>query len=130
MKIWKVRIHFIAKEMFQYSLITYLLLLLAETLKQGLVSFFFNLNILLVVVLFSGIIMVLTQNEKLDEALKTQEHHKLKTSDVEYIIILAAGGALLVWFKTKDLGVLAIIISILTVIIIILLSLLVLIDKE
>jgi hypothetical protein len=130
MKLWKVRIHFISKEVFQFSLITYLILLLAETIKQGLVSFFFNLNILLIVVLFSGVVMVLTHNEKLDEVLKTEEKHKIKTSDVEYIIILAAGGALLVWYKTQDLGILSIIISVLTAIIIVLLSLLVLTDKQ
>jgi len=130
MKLWKVRVHFITKEIFQYSLITYLILLLAETIKQGLVSFFFNLNILLAVVLISGIAMVLTHNERLDEALKTGQHHKIKTSDVEYIILLSLGGALLVWYKTQDLGILAIVISVLTAIIIVLLSLLVLLDKE
>ena len=74
--------------------------------------------------------MVLTHNEKLDEVLKPKEPHKLKTSDVEFIIVLAAGGALLVWYKTQDLGVLSIIISVLTAAIIVLLSLLVLTDKE
>lgn len=130
MKLWKVRTHFISKEIFQYSLITYLILLLAETFKQGIVSFFINLNYLLFVVLLSMVAMVLTQNEKLDEVLIPKEHYKLKTSDVEFIIVLAAGGALLVWFKTQDLGILSLIISVLTAILIVHLSLLVLTEKE
>jgi hypothetical protein len=51
----------VAKEFFQVSLVTYLLLTLAETLKEGFVSNFFNMNYLLVVVLVTGVGMVLTE---------------------------------------------------------------------
>jgi hypothetical protein len=96
---------------------------LAETLKEGFVSFFFNLNILLVVVLVSGVIMVLTHNEHL-EPEKTQQ--KIKHTDIEYTLVLAVGGALLVYYKTQELGTISYIIAGLTAIIIILLSLLLL----
>lgn len=130
MKLWKIKIHLISKEFFQYSLVTYLILLLAETLKQGIVSFFFNLNILLGIVLISGVVMVLTHNEKLDEKLKPEKKQKITAKDIEYIIILASGGAILVHFKTQDLGSVSIIISVITAIIIVLLSLLVLSENE
>lgn len=126
MKIWQAKLHLLSEEFFQYSLITYLILLLAETLKEGFVSFFFNLNILLVVVLVSGVILVLTHSEKL-ELIK--EKHKLKQSDIEYTIVLAIGGALLVYYKTQELGTIAIIISVLTALIIILLSILLLTEE-
>src|SRR5947207_669165 len=114
MRVWQAKVHLLSEEFFQYSLITYLILLLAETLKEGFVSFFFNLNILLVVVLVSGVVMVLTHNEHL-EPEKT--HHKIKTSDIEYTLVLATGGAMLVYFKTKDLGVISIVIAVLTAVI-------------
>jgi hypothetical protein len=44
-------------------LVTYLLLTLAETYREGFVSNFFNINYLLAVVLFSGVAMVLTESE-------------------------------------------------------------------
>jgi hypothetical protein len=127
MKVWQAKVHLLSEEFFQYSLITYLILLLAETLKEGFVSFFFNLNILLVVVLVSGVVMVLTHNEHL-EPEKT--HHKIKTSDIEYTLVLATGGALLVYYKTKELGTIALVIAGLTAIIIVLLSLLLMTEQS
>jgi hypothetical protein len=44
-------------------LVTYLLLTLAETFREGFVSNFFNINYLLAVVLVSGVAMVLTESE-------------------------------------------------------------------
>jgi hypothetical protein len=51
----------VAKEFFQVSLVTYLLLTLAETVHEGFVSNFFNMNYLLMVVLITGVAMVLTE---------------------------------------------------------------------
>jgi hypothetical protein len=127
MKIWLAKIHLLAEEFFQYSLITYLILLLAETIKEGFVSFFFNLNILLIVVLASGVIMVLTHNEHLEPE---RTKHKIKTADVEYTILLATGGAFLVWYKTQDLGIISFVIAGLTAMIILLLSFLLLTDNS
>jgi hypothetical protein len=53
-----------AREFFQTSLVTYLVLTLAETLKTGVVSNFFNMNYLLLVVLVTGLAMVLTESEE------------------------------------------------------------------
>lgn len=54
----------IGREFFQASLVTYLVLTLTETLKEGFVSNFFNMNYLLAAVLVSGIMMVLTDQEQ------------------------------------------------------------------
>lgn len=57
----KQTINIASREFFQTSLVTYLLLTLAETLSEGFVSNFFNMNYLLLVVLVTGIVMVLTE---------------------------------------------------------------------
>ena len=130
MKIWKVRLHIIFKEVFQYTLIAYLILLFAEMLKPGLVSYFLNLNILLTVIMLSGAAMVLTYNEKLDDLLKNKEHHKIRTSDIEYIVILTSVGSFITWFYTQNLDILAIVLSVIIAIIIVLLSIIVLTYKD
>lgn len=111
--------HLVAEEFFQYSLITYLILLFAETIKEGFVSFFFDLNILLVVVLLSGVIMVLTHHEELERLRKP---HKITGADIQNIFLFASGGALLVYYKTFELGNIAFVIAGLTAAIIGLLS--------
>jgi len=50
-----------SREFFQVGLVTYLVVTLAETLNTGMVSNFFNMNYLLLVVLVTGIVMVLTE---------------------------------------------------------------------
>ncbi len=64
MKSARLATNIIGHELFQSSLITYLLLTLAESLKDGYVSNFFNLNYLLLVVLVTGVAMVLTDENK------------------------------------------------------------------
>lgn len=126
MKLWKIKVHLVAEEFFQYSLITYLILLFAETIKEGFVSFFFDLNILLVVVLLSGVIMVLTHHEELE---KLKKPHKINGADIQNIFLFSVGGALLVFYKTFELGVIAFVIAGLTALIIALLSYLLLSDE-
>ncbi|MGH7204035.1 MAG: hypothetical protein ACREHC_06345 [Candidatus Levyibacteriota bacterium] len=130
MKQWKIKLHVVSEQFFQYSLMTYLLLLLTETIKEGLVSFFFNLNILLGVVVLSGIVMITTHNEKYDVQIQTKKKPKILWWDILYTILLAFGGAVLVFIKTHDLGSLSLFISLLTGGIIVLLSILVLTERD
>src|SRR3990172_6315778 len=60
----KSTIGIIVTELFQVSLVTYLVLLLAENIVPGAVSDFFNLNILLALVVVSAVLMVLPVSEK------------------------------------------------------------------
>jgi len=124
--VWKIKIYLIVKEIFQYSLVTYLILLLAESIKEGIVSYFFNLNILLGVVLISGIIMILTYDERL--MMKSPSKRKSKI-DIVWSIVFAVGGGALVVYKTMDLGVVSLVVGSITGIIIVLLSLLLLNEK-
>jgi hypothetical protein len=66
-----------SREFFQVFLVTYLLLTLAETFREGFVSNFFNINYLLGVVLVSGVAMVLTETEQ-----KKVKFHKLAAKAV------------------------------------------------
>lgn len=129
-KLLKIKIYFIAKEFFQYSLVAYLILLLIETIKEGFVSFFFNLNILLGIVLISGLIMAITYQKELEKLTKTKKIKQRKWWDILYSIMLALGGALVVLYKTQDFGIVSIIVSVISAFIIVLLSFLVLLDKE
>jgi hypothetical protein len=127
MKIWKIKVHLVSQEFFQYSLITYLILLFAETIKEGFVSFFFDPNILLVVVLFSGVVMVLTHHEQLERLNKP---HRITGSDIQNVILFSVGGAMLVYYKTQNIGTISIAIAVLTAVIIVALSVLILIDEQ
>src|SRR5258708_1546546 len=118
--------HEFSKEIFQFSLITYLVLLLSESLKTGFVSNFINLNIPLFIVLITGVLMVLTQQDKFEI---TKPMKRNLSADIQNSIVLAVIGGLLVFFKTQELGKISIVISILTMILITFLSILLLTDS-
>ncbi len=120
----KLNLGIIAEEAFHVFLVTYLFLLLVETIKPDFVSYFFNLNILLGVVLATGIVMAICTEEK--EAVATQDvsvHWK-------YIATISIAGALLIYYKTEDLRWLSIVLTILTGGIIFLLSYIISIDSN
>lgn len=106
-------------ELFSTLLVTFLLLLLAETIWSGSVSAHLNINYLLVIVIISGAISILTRKEE-------QKVEKVKITKKDYLYIGALGiaGSLIIWYKIKDIGNLAYLISIVAGALIILLSLL------
>lgn len=114
----KIKIGIIIDELFKFSLITYLILILAETVKVGFVSFYFDLNYLLLVVLVSGIIIAILGHEK----VISDEKSKLTERDINSIIIFSLIGGFLVYYKTQDFGLVSLIITLLSSIIIFLLS--------
>lgn len=162
----KSKLKIFITEFFQVSLVTYLILLLLETVIPGYVSNVFNLNILLGVVLVSGILMVISDislrtffqswgiNKSAEEVIhgfmrvdwdflfsslpkveyKEAEVRKKRVSisenDWYYMLLVSLGGGALVYYKTKDLGDLAIIIGVLTGVIILLLSFLIFTENE
>lgn len=128
LKLCKVKTYIIAKEFFHYSLITYLIILIAETIKEGIVSYFFNINILLTVVILSGFVMAITYDEKLN--LHTPTLKKITYRDIIFSILLALGGGFFVYVGTFDMGNVAIVVGCLAVILILLLSLLLLTSTE
>lgn len=106
-------------EFFSTLLVTFLLLLLVETVWEKSVSTFMNINYFLIIVIVSGAISVLTrtEGEKMEKVNSTKK-------DYLYIGTLGIAGALIVWYKIKDIGMLAYLISIVAGVLIILLSLL------
>ena len=106
-------------ELFSMLLITYLLLLLAETIWGGSVSANMNINYLLISVIISGAISVLTRKEE-----ENVEKVDITKKDYLYIGTLGIAGSLIIWYKIKDIGNLAYLISIVAGALIVLLSLL------
>src|SRR5258706_14036148 len=105
-----LKIHVITEEFFQFSLVTYLLLLLAETMLEGSVTRYFNLNILLSIVLASGITMVLTKSNE-SKFVPTKRNIG---ADIQNSLLLALGAGLLVFYKTQSLGKISIVIAIIS----------------
>ena len=142
----KSTIGIIVTELFQVSLVTYLVLLLAENIVPGSVSDFFNLNILLALVVTGCVFMVLPVSEKKwkDEKKMLQkflhlafeewdkEVGRVKKSRFEwlYVFLVSYGGGALVYYKTRELGAIAIALAILAGIIIWLLSHLILSEED
>ena len=103
-------------KIFPYLLITYLLCLLVESFKKEYISKFLNLKVLLIIVIVSGILTAF--------ALEKEKGPKEKPTRKDYLFIGALGalGAGLVYWKTKELGLLSVVISIVSGALIILLS--------
>lgn len=116
------KLHIICEETFQISLAGYLILLLVETVKEGFVSNFFNLNILLGIILISGIGMAVLGG-KSQELTRTKENHLYW--GFAFSIITAC----IVYYKIQNLGTFAIIISIASFLIVLLFSYLIQIDE-
>jgi len=111
------------QDFFSVILVTYLLLLLLETIWEGFVSSYFNLNSFLTIILIIGIIAVLTGKE--DHEI---EKEKETITTKEYIFIICAGilGSGIIYYKIQETGGLSYVISAIAGILIILLSILVL----
>jgi len=109
--------------LFQTFLVTYLLLLLIEQILGNSVSFYLNLNYMLFIVIILGILSVFTKQEPVKKELTS-------SLDYVYIAFLSIIGTIIIFIKTKELGWLSYIISIIAGLLIFLLSYLVLEDEE
>lgn len=130
--IWKITKELIT-EIFKISLLSYLLFYLIEDFFPGFVSGFFSMNILLGIVVGSGVFTVVSQEPASAKASAGEgraEGNKIRARDIVFIVILSiiAGG--LIYLKTKDLGRLGLVISIISGIIILLMSILLLIEDD
>ena len=108
----------IGEELFQTALITYLILLIIETIQEGFVTNFFSINILLILILIGGITKItLSSKKNAVTTIKIEE----KKIDLVYIITFGLVGGALVYYKTSELGTISIAISIITSLIVCLL---------
>ena len=112
----------LAQQVFIILLVTYLLLLLAETIWEESASSLLNLNYLLIAVIVLGIPAVLTSRSKPAEEIR--EHTGAK--DILMVACAGVAGAVIVWYKTKDIGWPSVIMSIISCALIMILSLLIL----
>lgn len=111
MKKIKFSTYIISREICLFSLLTYIVLLLAETIKKDVVSFFFNPHILLLFIFLSGFIAVMTYHEE-----KAADHHSKSSvlSKIFFIsvcVLVILGGSLFVLFTTQGLGGIAVILT-------------------
>lgn len=129
-KIWKFVLD-INQDVFTISLITYLVFLLLEEFKKGFVSYNLNLNILLGLVIASGVLTVLSEEKTNKHKLKTNKNEsRINKKDYFFIFGLGILGAILIFYKTKEIGWISYIISIVSGVLIILLSVLILEDND
>lgn len=106
-------------EIFKISLISYLLFYLIDDFKNGFISNYFNLNILLITVIITGVLTVLLKSEK-----EERENNKIRRRDYIFIIILGVITAGIIYYRIKEIGKLSFAIAIISGVIIILLSIL------
>ncbi len=129
-------------ELFTVTLIVYLICLLLENLRDGYVSKFFDINILLLVLLVSGIIMIsplgykrqITMWDTIDSKFtfltSLLEKTGITENDFYYILLLGAGSGFLIYFNAHYLGLVAIIIAGLSTLTISLLSYLMFVEQD
>jgi hypothetical protein len=112
----------LVNHLFQTLLVTYLVLLLAEQLWEGIVSVYLNLNWLLIVVVIVGVVDVFSE-------VPPRRNARVKGWDYVFVVVLGILGFVIIRYKTVDLGWLSWVISLVAGALIVLLSLLVLEDK-
>ena len=123
MEIKSKKLSKIINSLFQTFLVVYLVLLLTEQIWINSVSLYLNLNYLLIIVIIFGIFSVFTKQEPVKKEPVT-------SLDRLYITFLSIIGTIIIFIKTKELGWLSYIISIIAGILIFLLSYLVLNEDE
>jgi hypothetical protein len=107
--------------LFPMLLVVYLVLLLVETVFAGSISPYLNLDHLLIAVIVVGIIAILTSSR---EAAEMKEG-RLTKKGIFVIIGVGVLGAVVVWYKTKEIGWLSYVVSVVSGALIVLLSMLV-----
>jgi len=111
----------LVQTLFVVLLTTYLLLILLETVFEGSVSYHMNLNHLLIVVIVVGVAAVLAGPKTVGRG----KEEGLTARTVLMIICAGVGGATIVWYKTKEIGWLSFVISLVSGGLIVLLSMLI-----
>jgi hypothetical protein len=111
----------LVQALFPVLLITYLFLILLDTIFEGSVSSYLNLNHLLIAVIVVGVAAVVTAPGKA-EGVKGE---RLTVKSIFIIICAGFGGAAIIWYKTQEIGWLSYVISVVGGGLIVLLSMLI-----
>ena len=105
-------------KIFSILLIVYLALLLIEQFFENPFKQFFNLNVVLIMLIVSGSLYAIFIKEK---EIKQREYG-IKRKDILFVILLGIIGSVLIWIKTKEYGLISYYISIISGFLIIILS--------
>ena len=89
----------LVQQLFVTLLITFLLLLLVESIWERSVSSYLSLDYLLIAVIAVGVIAVLTR----PEGVRDEKVH-LSRRDIVTVVCAGLAGAAIVWYKTKEIG--------------------------
>lgn len=111
----------LVQTIFPILLVTYLLLILLETLFEGSVSSYLNLNYLLIAVIVFGIGALLAAPGKAERV----KGESLTAKSIIIIICASLGGAVIIWYKTREIGWLSYVISVVSGGLIVLLTMLI-----
>lgn len=95
------------RDIFEISIFLFFIFYLVETLIHGFISNYFNINILVDIAIISGILMVLFIEAYQSENIINTFNKK----DLIIVIIVSVISSVILYFKLKEIGKLAIIIS-------------------
>ncbi len=93
----------LAQQLFVTLFITFLLLILAETIWEGSVSFYLNLNYLLTAVIAVGVIALLAKPQRAQGVQRAEAKH-LRRRHITMAACAGLAGAAIVWYKTQEIG--------------------------
>ncbi|MBN2169482.1 MAG: hypothetical protein JW738_09580 [Actinobacteria bacterium] len=93
----------INRDLFLISLVLYIFLFILETVKPGFVSFFFNINILVLVILISGFIMVFSTALKPENEVSIIDEI-IEKQPILYVAIIAIIFTVLLFLASNELG--------------------------
>ena len=116
----------IVKEIFKVSLISYLLFYLINTLWPGFVSNYFNLNILVITALVSGIFVMGASHEESGN----QDGGKISSKGYFGIILVGIASAGIIYYQLNSVGKFAYAVSIFSGLLVIFLLLLINVDAN
>gem|GEM_PF-1773905 len=98
----------ILQDSFGVLLVIYLLLLLADTIWEKSVSSLLNMNIMMIIVIIFAVIVTFTQPEIKEEP----EHRKYGKKFTIFSVCIGIVGAIIIWYKTNEIGWLSCLVSI------------------
>jgi amino acid transporter len=98
----------ILQDSFGVLLVIYLLLLLVDTIWEKSVSSLLNMNIMMIIVIIFAVIATFTQPEIKEE----QERKKPGRKSIVSFVLVGIGGAIIIWYKTNEIGWLSCLVSI------------------
>jgi len=111
---------------FQVSLVSFLSFYLLESLRAGIITHYFNINIFLWAAIVTGVLSTLWPMV----VPQAKEEKKPSWKDYVWMVLLALATVALVWYKTSSIGWLVAVIAPLSGLIVLGLSLLVYFDKD